>query len=47
VVVQLKPAGRDFGPAIPASDKAIDDGSIEPASNDRPVIRESYHYWEA
>ena len=26
----LKPAGRDLGPAIPASDRAIDDGSIEP-----------------
>ena len=26
----LKPAGRDLGPAIPAADKAIDDGSIEP-----------------
>ena len=26
----LKPAGRDLGPAIPAADKAIHDGSIEP-----------------
>ena len=26
----LKPAGRDLGPAIPASDKAIADGSIGP-----------------
>ena len=26
----LKPAGRDLGPAIRATDKAIDDGSIEP-----------------
>ena len=26
----LKPAGRDFGPAIPAADKAIVDGKIEP-----------------
>jgi hypothetical protein len=26
----LKPAGRDLGPAIPASDKAIMDGKIEP-----------------
>ena len=25
----LKPAGRDLGPAIPAADKAIEDGSIE------------------
>jgi len=24
----LKPAGRDLGPAIPAADKAIDDGSL-------------------
>ena len=26
----LKPAGRDLGPAIPAADKAIDEGSVEP-----------------
>ena len=26
----LKPAGRDLGPAIPAADKALDDGSSEP-----------------
>ncbi len=26
----LKPAGRDLGPAIPAADKAIDEGSGEP-----------------
>jgi hypothetical protein len=26
----LKPAGRDLGPAIPAADKAIRDGKIEP-----------------
>jgi Family of unknown function (DUF6448) len=26
----LKPAGRDLGPAIPAADKAIDTGSLEP-----------------
>jgi hypothetical protein len=26
----LKPAGRDLGPAIPAADKAIDTGSIQP-----------------
>ena len=26
----LKPAGRDLGPAIPAADKAIIDGKIEP-----------------
>ena len=26
----LKPAGRDLGPAIPAADKAIVDGKLEP-----------------
>jgi uncharacterized protein DUF6448 len=26
----LKPAGRDLGPAIPAADEAMDDGSVEP-----------------
>jgi hypothetical protein len=26
----LKPAGRDLGPAIPAADKAVDDGSAGP-----------------
>ena len=26
----LKPAGRDFGPAIPAADKAIETGAVEP-----------------
>jgi len=26
----LKPAGRDLGPAIPAADKAITDGQLEP-----------------
>ena len=26
----LKPAGRDLGPAIPAGDKALDTGNIEP-----------------
>jgi hypothetical protein len=26
----LKPAGRDLGPAIPAADQAIDEGSVEP-----------------
>jgi len=26
----LKPAGRDLGPAIPAADKAIADGKVEP-----------------
>src|ERR1035441_2111941 len=26
----LKPAGRDLGPAIPAADKAIETGALEP-----------------
>lgn len=26
----LKPAGRDLGPAIPAADKALEDGTVEP-----------------
>jgi hypothetical protein len=26
----LKPAGRDLGPAIPAADKALEDGDVEP-----------------
>ena len=26
----LKPAGRDLGPAIPAADKALEDGSVDP-----------------
>lgn len=26
----LKPAGRDLGPAIPAADKALNDGNVEP-----------------
>ena len=26
----LKPAGRDLGPAIPAADKALDEGSLSP-----------------
>ena len=26
----LKPAGRDLGPAIPAADKAIETGAVEP-----------------
>lgn len=28
----LKLAGRDLGPAIPAADKALEDGSIEPVA---------------
>ena len=26
----MKPAGRDLGPAVPAADKAIVDGKLEP-----------------
>lgn len=26
----LKPAGRDLGPAIPAADKAVEEGKVEP-----------------
>ena len=33
----LKPAGRDIGPAIPAADKAIDTGSLEPLLELFPV----------
>jgi uncharacterized protein DUF6448 len=29
----LKPAGRDLGPAIPAADKALRDGTVEPLIN--------------
>ena len=29
----LKPAGRDLGPAIPAADQALDEGSVEPVAN--------------
>jgi Family of unknown function (DUF6448) len=29
----LKPAGRNLGPAIPAADKALDDGNVEPLLN--------------
>jgi hypothetical protein len=29
----LKPAGRDLGPAIPAADKALRDGSVAPCCN--------------
>jgi hypothetical protein len=28
----LKPAGRDLGPAIPAGDKALESGSVEPVA---------------
>jgi hypothetical protein len=36
----LKPAGRDLGPAIPAADKAIEDGSIEPVGK---LLTEAMH----
>ncbi len=29
----LKPAGRDLGPAVPAADRAIEDGKLEPLYN--------------
>lgn len=29
----LKPAGRDLGPAIPAADRALEDGSVEKLAN--------------
>ena len=29
----LKPAGRDLGPAIPAADKALDEGSLSPVAH--------------
>jgi len=29
----LKPAGRDLGPAIPAADKAVEDGSVDPLAS--------------
>jgi hypothetical protein len=29
----LKPAGRDLGPAIPAADRALDEGSVEKLTN--------------
>jgi len=44
----LKPAGRDLGPAIPAADKAIETGAVEPlvkliASESANGIRERFH----
>jgi len=36
----LKPAGRDLGPAIPAADKAIGEGRLEPLSK---LITEKVH----
>lgn len=43
----LKPAGRDLGPAIPAADKAIETGTVEPlvkliASESANGIRERF-----
>lgn len=29
----IKPAGRDLGPAVPAGDKALETGSVEPLAN--------------
>jgi hypothetical protein len=45
----LKPAGRDLGPAIPAADRALQDGSIEKVLdvlNDavRRGLHEHYHH---
>ena len=52
----LKPAGRDLGPAIPAADKALQTGNLEPVNRllvsavanglrDRfRMVRESSHY---
>jgi hypothetical protein len=37
----LKPAGRDLGPAIPAADKAIETGAVEPLV--KLIISESSH----
>lgn len=44
----LKPAGRDLGPAIPAADKAIHDGSVEPLATlltgvMQERLREQFH----
>ena len=40
----LKPAGRDLGPAIPAADKALQDGSIDKVVNLLcDAIREGAH----
>ncbi len=37
----LKPAGRDLGPAIPAADKALASGSVEPLLN---LLNEAVHH---
>jgi hypothetical protein len=34
----LKPAGRDLGPAIPAADRALDSGSVEPVERLLTVV---------
>jgi Family of unknown function (DUF6448) len=44
----LKPAGRDLGPAIPAADKAIDSGTIDPVAKlltdaMQEKLREHFH----
>jgi hypothetical protein len=44
----LKPAGRDLGPAIPAGDKALETGSVEPvekllADLMKDGLREHFH----
>lgn len=44
----LKPAGRDLGPAIPAADTAIHDGSVEPLAKlltgvMQERLREQFH----
>ena len=36
----LKPSGRDLGPAIPAADKAIKDGKLEPVAK---LLTEAVH----
>lgn len=48
----LKPAGRDLGPAVPAADRALEDGSIDKVLevlNDavRKGVREHYHRAES
>ncbi|HEX6318579.1 MAG TPA: DUF6448 family protein [Burkholderiales bacterium] len=45
----LKPAGRDLGPAIPAADRALQDGSIDKVLNVlsdalRKGLEEHYHH---
>lgn len=45
----LKPAGRDLGPAIPATDRALEEGSVEPLlklliDSAQESIREQFEY---